>query len=34
MRKRCILLEKKLHYNYYESPIGLIEIGGTTSGRS
>ena len=25
------MLEKKLHYNYYESPIGLIEIGGTAS---
>lgn len=22
-------MQKKLHYNYYESPIGLIEIGGT-----
>ncbi len=22
------MLEDKLHYNYYESPIGLIEIGG------
>ncbi len=25
------MLEKKLHYNYYKSPIGLIEIGGTAS---